>query len=120
MTTTPTVGGAVSGTAPEFSSEVTISADPSTNSLLISAAPQDFATLKTVIDQLDVRRKQVYVEAIILEVSMERARELGIELQYATSVGDGVVLGRTNLQDLNRAITNPASLSGLLLAAASN
>ena len=119
--TTPTVGGAVSGTAPEFSSEVTISADPSTNSLLISAAPQDFATLKTVIEQLDIRRKQVYVEAIILEVSMDRARELGIELQYAFSIGgEGVALGRTQLKDLNTALTNPASLSGLLLAAASN
>ena len=115
------MGGAVSGTAPEFSSEVTISADPSTNSLLISAAPQDFATLKTVIEQLDIRRKQVYVEAIILEVSMDRARELGIELQYAFSIGgEGVALGRTQLKDLNTALTNPASLSGLLLAAASN
>jgi len=119
--TTPPVGGSVSGTAPEFSSEVTISADPSTNSLLISAAPQDFATLKTVIEQLDIRRKQVYVEAIILEVSMLRARELGIELQGSFSVnGQGLALGRTQLRDLNTALTNPSSLSGLLLAAASN
>jgi len=74
-----------------------------------------------VIEQLDIRRKQVYVEAIILEVSMDRARELGIELQYAFSIGgEGVALGRTQLKDLNTALTNPASLSGLLLAAASN
>lgn len=113
--------GAVSGSSPEFSSEVTISADPSTNSLLISAAPQDFALLKTVIEQLDMRRKQVYVEAIILEVSMERARELGVELQHGFSLGgEGVALGRTQLKDLNSALSNPASLSGLLLAAASN
>ncbi|MBM4257269.1 MAG: hypothetical protein FJ147_15385 [Deltaproteobacteria bacterium] len=117
----PSGGGSVSGAAPEFSSEVSISADPSTNSLLISAAPQDFATLKSVIEQLDVRRKQVYVEAIILEVSMERARELGVELQHGFSLGgEGVALGRTQLKDLNSALKNPASLSGLLLAAASN
>lgn len=111
----------ITGSAPEFSSEMQITADPATNSLLISAAPQDFDTLKSVIDQLDVRRRQVYVEAIILEVSVERARQLGIELQNSFSInGEGVGLGRTNLQDLNNALKDPASLSGLLLAAASN
>jgi general secretion pathway protein D len=111
----------VSGSSPEFSSEVQITADPATNSLLISASPQDFETLRTVIEKLDVRRKQVYVEAIILEVNVEKARELGIELQYAFSInGDGVGLGRTNLKNLNTALTDPTSLSGLLLAAASN
>jgi general secretion pathway protein D len=100
---------------------VSITADPATNSLIVSAAPQDFATLQKVIEQLDVRRRQVYVEAIILEVSVDRARELGIEWQAAFSInGQGVGLGRVNLKDLNTAITNPASLSGLLLAAASN
>lgn len=120
--TAPTPGAqGVSGSAPEFSSEVQITADPATNSLLISAAPQDFETLRAVIEKLDVRRKQVYVEAIILEVNVERARELGIELQYAFSInGEGVGIGRTNLRDLNTALTDPASLSGLLLAAASN
>jgi general secretion pathway protein D len=116
----PQGGGSTSGSAPEFSSEVTITADPATNSLIISAAPQDFATLARVIEQLDVRRKQVYVEAIILEVSMDRARELGIELQGAVDTGSGVLLGRTNFRDLNTALTNPSSLTGLLAAAASN
>lgn len=114
-------GGRASGSAPEFGSEVTITADPATNSLLISASPQDFETLAEVLAQLDVRRKQVYVEAMILEVSMERAREMGIELQSGFSInGEGVGLGRTNLGSLNSALTNPGSLAGLLLAAASN
>jgi general secretion pathway protein D len=117
----PHGGGSASGSAPEFGSEVTITADPATNSLLISTSPQDFDTLARVIEQLDVRRKQVYVEAMILEVSMERARELGIELQGGFSInGDGVGLGRTHLGSLNTALTNPSSLAGLLLAAASN
>ncbi|HKA53339.1 MAG TPA: type II secretion system secretin GspD [Candidatus Binatia bacterium] len=119
--TQPQAAPSISGTAPEFSSEVAITADPATNSLLVSAAPQDFETLKKVIDQLDVRRRQVYVEAMILEVSVDRARELGIEWQGSFSInGQGVGLGRVNLKDLNTALTNPASLSGLLLAAASN
>ncbi|MEW6298401.1 MAG: type II secretion system secretin GspD [Thermodesulfobacteriota bacterium] len=112
--------GAV-GTAPEFNGEMQITADPATNSLIVSASPQDFATLRAVIEQLDVRRRQVYVEAIILEVSVDRARELGIELQGSFSIeGEGVALGRATFKDLNRALTNPTSLSGLLLAAASN
>ena len=110
----PTPPG-VSGSTPEFTSEVQITADPATNSLLISAAPQDFEILRAVIEKLDVRRKQVYVEAIILEVNVDKARELGIELQYAFSInGDGVGIGRTNLKDLNSALKNPADLSGLL------
>lgn len=116
----PRPAGSTSGAAPEFSNEVTITADPATNSLLISASPQDYETLARVIEQLDVRRKQVYVEAIILEVSMDRARELGIELQGAVNTGSGVLLGRTNFKDLNTALTNPSSLTGLLAAAASN
>ncbi|MGH7965926.1 MAG: type II secretion system secretin GspD, partial [Candidatus Binatia bacterium] len=116
----PTVAGA-SGRATEFGSEVQITADPSTNSLIISAAPQDYETLKKVIAQLDVRRRQVYVEAMILEVSVDRIRELGIELQGGFSIaGEGIGLGRVNLRNLNTALTNPASLSGLLLAAASD
>ncbi len=119
--TQPQAAPSVSGTAPEFNSEVSITADPATNSLLVSAAPQDFETLKKVIDQIDVRRRQVFVEAMILEVSVDRARELGIEWQGSFSInGQGVGLGRVNLKDLNTALTDPASLSGLLLAAASN
>ncbi|MCS6924989.1 MAG: type II secretion system secretin GspD, partial [Candidatus Binatia bacterium] len=120
-TDTPQPPQGVVGTAPEFNGEVQITADPATNSLVVSASPQDFATLKQVIAQLDLRRRQVYVEAMILEVSVDRARELGIELQGSFSIeGEGVALGRATFKDLNRALTDPTSLSGLLLAAASN
>ena len=116
-----TAPSGVSGSAPEFSNEVMITADPATNSLIISAAPQDFSVLQNVIQQLDVRRRQVYVEAIILEVSVDRVRQLGIETQGGFSIaGQGVGLGRVNLGSLNQAIADPGSLSGLLLAAASN
>jgi general secretion pathway protein D len=95
--------------------------DPATNSLIISASPQDFSVLQNVIEQLDVRRRQVYVEAIILEVSVDRIRQLGIEMQGGFSIaGQGVGLGRVNLGSLNQAISDPGSLSGLLLAAATN
>ena len=111
----------VSGLPPGFASDIRITADRPTNTLLISASPQDFETLKTVIEKLDVRRRQVYVEGLVLEVTVDRFRELGIEFQGEVDInGEGVGIGRVNLRDLNTALTNPASLSGLLLAAVSN
>ena len=104
----------------EFEGEVRITADPSTNALIINASPQDFETLKRVIEQLDVRRRQVYVEAIILELRLDATRALGIELQGGTGLGQGVGLGRVNFGNINNAVTNPAGIGGLLLAAASN
>jgi len=104
----------------EFIGEVRITADPSTNTLIVNSSPQDFETLKRVIEQLDVPRRQVYVEAIVMEVRLGHLRELGIELQGATGLGSGVGLGRTNFANINNAAVNPAGISGLILAAASN
>jgi general secretion pathway protein D len=117
------------GPAVEFESGVRVTADPATNSLVISAAPQDYATLREVIDQLDIPRRQVLVEAIIFEVSMSKARQLGIELQGGASVGGvGTALGRVNFRNLNPLtsavgdgdLTGLGSLSGLLGALISN
>lgn len=99
-------GGATSagtgGGAFELEGDVRVTADPATNSLVIAAAPQDYDTLRGVIQQLDVPRPQVLVEAIIFEISLNKARELGIELQGGTSVGggNGVLLGQTNFQNI--------------------
>lgn len=77
-----------------------ITADKPTNSLLISAEPEDFALIKGVIEKLDIRRNQVYVEALILELSMDATRELGVALQGAVDVGgQSVVLGTSNLNN---------------------
>lgn len=86
----------------ELEGDVRVTADPATNSLVIAAAPQDYDTLREVIKQLDVPRPQVLVEAIIFEISLNKARELGIELQGGTSVGggNGVLLGQTNFQNI--------------------
>lgn len=103
----------------EFASDVRITADPATNSLIVTAAPEDFAILLGVIEKLDIRRRQVYVEAIILEVTLQRMRELGIEVQGGIGLPNGTGLSRVNLGNLNTALTNPAALSGLILAAVS-
>ncbi len=59
-----------------------IAADPSTNSLIITAPEPLYRTLRSVIDRLDARRAQVFIESLIVEVSAERAAELGIQWQF--------------------------------------
>ncbi len=56
-----------------------IQADASTNSLVITATPNVLQNLRNVIRQLDVRRAQVLVEAIIAEVATDKIRELGVQ-----------------------------------------
>ena len=73
------MGASSAGRTAEFSKPVIVTADPATNALVISAAPQDWETLRNIIAELDVPRIQVFVQAIIVEVSAERQRELGVE-----------------------------------------
>jgi general secretion pathway protein D len=73
-----------------------------------------------VIEQLDVRRRQVFVEAIILETTVDKTRALGVEFRAAGSTGSGTGLAQANLSALPLAGVNPTSLPGLILAAASN
>jgi general secretion pathway protein D len=68
-----------------------IQADESTNALVITAAPTVFKSLESVIRQLDVRRAQVLVEAIIAEVSSDRAAELGVQWLFDGSGADNPV-----------------------------
>jgi general secretion pathway protein D len=131
----PSAAGRISGggvttagtgeSAVQFEGDVRITADPATNSLLISASPPDYGTLVEVIVQLDVPRRQVLVEAIIFEVTIDKARDLGIELQGGTSMlnGKAVGLARTSFRNLNavgRAVTGDtaalSNISGLLSA----
>jgi general secretion pathway protein D len=58
---------------------VDIQADESTNSLVITAPPEAIRSMRSVIAQLDVRRAQVLVEAVIAEISAEKAAELGVQ-----------------------------------------
>ncbi len=89
---------------------VTITADKPTNALVINAQPDDYALIKSIIHKLDVKRKQVYVEALILELSMDATREIGSSLQFAADVGgDSVTFGTSNL---NTGSGNLASLAG--------
>ena len=58
-----------------------IQADPATNALIITAPEPQYRQLRAVIDQLDSRRAQVYVESLIAEVNADKAAEFGIQWQ---------------------------------------
>ena len=97
-----------------------MTADPATNSLIISASPQDYQTLHRVIEELDVPRIQVFVQAIIVEVSAERARDIGVNFQSATNIsGSTIGVGQLNFGQLQSALANPLGLTGLGIGLAS-
>lgn len=56
-----------------------IQADPATNTLIITAGDAVYRNLRSIIDQLDARRAQVYIESLIVEVSASRAAEFGVQ-----------------------------------------
>lgn len=76
-----------------------IAADPATNSLIITAPEPIYRNIRSVIDQLDSRRAQVYIESLIVEVSAETVAELGIQWQFLSpsNSGQNNVIGGTNL-----------------------
>jgi general secretion pathway protein D len=74
-----------------------IQAEPATNSILITGSEPLYRSLRQVIEQLDLRRNQVYIESLIVEVSNETAAELGIQWNFLIGAGDqNVGFGSTN------------------------
>ena len=88
-----------------------IQADAATNSLIITAPEPQYRQLRAVIDKLDARRAQVFVESLIAEVSVERAAEFGIQWQGPIGkAGDGVIgLLGTNFGTTGKNIINLAT-----------
>lgn len=106
-----------------------IQADPATNSLIITAPEPVYRQLRTVIDRLDSRRAQVYVESLIAEVNADKAAEFGIQWQGASgNSGDRVIgllgtnfgSGGSNILNLSQGNTVPDPGLNLGLARRTN
>jgi general secretion pathway protein D len=80
-------------TAPLISKDVQITADRATNSVVVIAEKEEYATLETVIQQLDVPRTMVYVEAAIMEVSADKSLQLGVQWRIGEEFGGGFQAG---------------------------
>jgi len=95
-----------------FEGQIKVSADKSTNSLVITASPSDYVTLQRVINKLDIPRDQIYVEVVIMEMNMQRQNE------YTANIlgPNGTTVAPTT--DLFTNLINPASMAtqkGLVL-----
>lgn len=119
------VGGAVSTDKTAvikgalFAGDVKIVAEPATNALLITADPSDMTAVNGIIDKLDVRRRQVLVEALIVEVTAGVGEQLGVEWRSADNfTGSGSqVFGGTSFsnaagQSISSAAANPFTGAG--------
>ncbi len=92
-----------------------IQADPATNSLIITASEPQYRQLRAVIEKLDARRAQVYVESLIAEVNMDKAAEFGIQWQGPIGgKGDSLIgLLGTNFGSGGKNIINLATQAGV-------
>ena len=103
-----------------------IQADPSTNSLIITAAEPLYRQLRAVIDQLDSRRAQVYIESMIVKVDASKAAEIGFQWQALSgSKGDSTIIGAGtnfggsgNIISLSAATAQGANSTGFAAATA--
>jgi general secretion pathway protein D len=104
--TAPAAVGGGGGTS-NVDASVTIWADVATNALIITAPPKIMRSLMAVIDKLDIRRAQVQVEAIIVEIDVNKSSNIGVQwlLDGGTSYGYGV----TNLPGSGTSIVDLAA-----------
>lgn len=111
----PAQPGQLPGLGVTLTGPVNITADKARNTLIIAAAPEDYAAVKEVIRQLDIRRRQVYVEAAIVELSLTKLKQLGIEFQAVENPNNGSVTpyGGTNFGGIGPAESGPAGLATL-------
>ena len=89
-----------------------IQADEATNALIINAADATYNNLRGVIEKLDVRRTQVYVEALIVEMTTDSTNELGIQWAGGSPAANGTVVGIQNFPAANPSLIN--TVSGLV------
>ncbi|MBW2681961.1 MAG: type II secretion system secretin GspD [Deltaproteobacteria bacterium] len=77
------------GKAPAISKNVKIMADEETNALIITATRDEYAVLENVIKKLDIPRRMVYLEALIMEVDTDETFEVGVQWAGGGTFADG-------------------------------
>jgi len=119
----PAAAPRASGEAtPVFDGPVRVTSDPTTNSLLAVSSLDDFRTLQRLAEEIDVPRKQVFIEASIMEVLLSKERTVGVGYHLGDSVKGGLVAGgwqpaTTLLLDSKSLGSTLVGLSGIALGA---
>ena len=133
LTQQATVTAAVAGGAPaggqapqaapaqQLDRNIQIWAEPETNALVVTAPPKVMRALMAVVDKLDIRRAQIHVEAILVEVSGDKTADLGINWLVDGS-GDNFAVGGfiqpiagASIVDIVRGIDDPSTLTSVPL-----
>jgi general secretion pathway protein D len=119
----PAAGGApTGGVGASADRSTTIWAEPETNALVITAPAKVMRSLMSVVDRLDIRRMQVLVEAIIVDVNVNKNAELGVNWAVWSNDDDTRIpvgtfqqpVGGVNLASLAQSIDNPSGGNPLL------
>ncbi len=103
--------------AQQLDRNITIWAEPETNALIVTAPPKVMRALMAVVDKLDIRRAQVHVEAILVEVSGDKTADLGINWLVDGSDDNFAVGGfiqpiaGASIVDIIRGIDDPTTLT---------
>ncbi len=127
-TATPTGGGrGQPAPAPSqqaagiFEGGVKVSADKATNAIVITSSLRDYASLRTVIDRLDQPRRQVFIEAVIMDLQLKRSDSFGVSFHggapfTADQPNDSLLFGGNKITNTIPPIpTDPDALQGFAL-----
>ncbi|HJS22456.1 MAG TPA: type II secretion system secretin GspD [Steroidobacteraceae bacterium] len=116
----PPQGGApTGGGGGQLDRNIQIWAEPETNALIVTAPPKVMRALMAVVDKLDIRRAQVHVEAILVEVSGDKTADLGVNWLVDGSDDNFAVGGfiqpiaGASIVDIIRGIDDPSTLTGV-------
>jgi general secretion pathway protein D len=124
QTGTQAAAGAAAAAAGTIAAEraVTIWADAETNAIVITAPPKTMRSLMSIVDKLDIRRAQVLVQAVIVEIRAEKTAELGVNWLFDGS-GDSFAVGGfiqpvsgSSIVDIIQAIRNPEEANPAVLS----
>jgi general secretion pathway protein D len=113
----PRAGGAAP--AGVFEAGVKVSADKATNSVVITSSLRDYAQLRAVVDRLDLPRRQVFIDAVVLDLSVNNSNSFGVSfhgggLEPTGSYGNSLLFG--GLNPLNTiSLPDPSQLQGFAL-----
>jgi general secretion pathway protein D len=114
---TPGGAGAAGG-----DKSVSIWAEPQTNALVVTAPPKVMRSVMAIVDRLDIRRAQVLVEAILVEMSADKAMDLGVNWLIADTDANGKTLPAggfvqpvdgTGIGEILQGVLDPDSIPGL-------
>jgi general secretion pathway protein D len=113
----PAAAAAGGGTDGLFEGSVRVTSDKATNSLIVTSSTRDYAQLRMVIDHLDGERRQVFIEAVIMDLSAERTNTLNLGWHGGATASlfgqeESLILGGLNAVD---SITGPTQLQALAL-----